>query len=78
MDYLSEEEQYKRTLSQEEISRIKNWELRQIRSRYWGKKHQAHLDEHNIPDHEVEEVWRKIEGEEQVAIEEWKKRQEHE
>ena len=35
-EWLSEEEQYKDTLNNEEISRIKDPELREIRQRHWA------------------------------------------
>ena len=34
-EWLNEEEQYKDTLNNEEISRIKDPELREIRQRHW-------------------------------------------
>lgn len=48
--YLSEEEQFKEILNNEEISRIKDPELRNIRAKYWNLLHQVFLDEHKIPD----------------------------
>jgi hypothetical protein len=38
MEELSEKEEYKETLSKEEISRIKDCDLREIRHKYWLKK----------------------------------------
>lgn len=73
MDYLSEEEECKEILNTEEISRIKDLGLRQIRQKYWGLRHKAHMDEYNIPDHEIGAVWDRLTQEEQKAIEEYKK-----
>lgn len=67
--YLSEEEQYKEILSFDEISRIKDDELREIRSKYWNLRHEAFLDEHNIPDQELEKVWNALKAKELKEIE---------
>lgn len=73
MNYLTEEEQSKEILNNEEISRIKDYGLRQIRQKYWSLRHKAHMDEYNIPDHKIGEVWDRLKQEEQKAIEEYKK-----
>lgn len=73
MDFLSEEEQYKEILSREEIKRIKDFGLRSIREAYWLKRHQAHMDEYNIPDHEIGAVWERIKREEIEAIEKYRR-----
>lgn len=67
--YLSEDEQYKEILNQDEISRIKDNELREIRSKYWNLQHEAFLDEHNIPDQELEKVWNALKAKELKEIE---------
>jgi len=67
--YLSEDEQYKEILNQDEISRIKDDELREIRSKYWNLRHEAFLDEHNIPDQELEKVWNALKAKELKEIE---------
>lgn len=67
--YLSEDEQYKEILNQDEISRIKDNELREIRSKYWNLRHEAFLDEHNIPDQELEKVWNALKAKELKEIE---------
>lgn len=74
INYLSEEEQYKDILNNEEISRIKDLELRNIRSKYWHLKHQAFIDEVNISDNMLESKYNKIMMEENKEIEEYKKR----
>ncbi len=38
-EWLSEEEQYKENLNNEEISRIKDPKLREIRERHWKYRH---------------------------------------
>jgi hypothetical protein len=73
-NYLSEEEQYKDILNNEEISRIKDLELRNIRTKYWHLKHQVFLDEVNISDSMLESKYNNIMTEEKKEIEEYKKR----
>ena len=73
MNFLSKEEQYKEILSQEEIGRIRDFGLRRIREDYWIKRHQAHMDEYNIPDHEIGAVWERIKREEMEAIKKYKR-----
>lgn len=72
--YLSEEEQYKETLNQDEISRIKDDELREIRSKYWNLQHEAFLDERNMPDDKIGDVWRELKAKEFREIEEYRLR----
>ena len=59
-DDLSEEEQFKEILNNEEISRIKDPKLRDIRLKYWNLFHKTFLDEHKIPDNmfgqEIDEI----------------------
>lgn len=43
-EWLNEEEQYKDTLNNEEISRIKDLELREIRQRHWQYRFELHKD----------------------------------
>jgi hypothetical protein len=71
-EYLSEEEQFKEILNNEEISRIEDYELREIRSKYWNKFHKAFLDEINIPDRLLGDVMDKIRKDEKVEIEAYK------
>lgn len=56
-------------MSFDEISRIKDDELREIRSKYWNLRHEAFLDEHNIPDQELEKVWNALKAKELKEIE---------
>lgn len=73
-DYLSEEEQFKEILNNEEISRIKDSELRNIRSKYWNLLHQAFLDEHKIPDSMLGEEFDKTKEAEIKELDEYRKR----
>ena len=63
--YLTQEEQYKDDLNNEEIQRIEDAELREIRQRYWNLMHKAFLDEAGIPDWELEKVVDGIKAREQ-------------
>lgn len=72
MKYLTEEEQYKEILNNEEINRIKDMELRELRMRYWKKRRDAFLDEHNIPDKELESMFDRLREEEQEEIKKYK------
>lgn len=56
MNYLSEEEQFKETLNNEEISRIRDPLLRSIREKYWKLKRDAFLNEQGISDVEFNKV----------------------
>lgn len=48
--YLTVKEQFKKTLNNDEISRIKNLELREIRMKHWEYRIKIFRDEHNISD----------------------------
>ena len=73
-DYLSEEEQFKEILNNEEIGRIRDPELRNIRSKYWSLLHQAFLDEHKIPDRMLGMEFDKIKAEEMKELNEYRHR----
>jgi hypothetical protein len=73
-DYLSEEEQFKEILNNEEISRIKDPELRNIRSKYWNLLHQTFLDEYKIPDRMLVMEFDKIKAEEMKELNEYRQR----
>ncbi len=75
-EYLSETEQYKRILNDEEISRIKDTELRIIRLKYWNLLHEAFLDERSIPDSDIEKVSEQLREKEQQEIAEYRKQRE--
>lgn len=66
--YLSAEEQYKEILNNEEIERIQDYELRQIRHKYWNLRHKAFLDEAHISDQELDRVWENLKAREQDEI----------
>lgn len=71
-NYLSYEEQFKEILNQDEISRIKNVELREVRIKYWNLRHTAFLDEYRIKDSELESVFNDLWSEEQKELEKFK------
>ncbi len=66
--YLTEEEQFKDILNNEEIQRIKDPELRKIRQKYWDLAHKAFLDEAGIPDWKLNDVVESIHAQEQDEI----------
>nr|WP_207715117.1 hypothetical protein [Clostridium beijerinckii] len=53
---MSYEDQFTDTLNQEQISRIEDNEIREIRWKYWNLAHKAFIDERNIPDSELGKV----------------------
>jgi hypothetical protein len=71
---LNEEEQFKEILNNEEIERIRDPELREIRRKYWQLRHKAFLDESRIPDYKLGEEPDKIDEDEQKEIREYKER----
>lgn len=73
-NYLSEVEQFKEILNNEEINRIKDPELRSICLKYWNLLHQAFLDKHNIPDSVLEEEFDKIKAAEIKELDEYRQR----
>ncbi len=72
--YLTQEEQYKDDLNNEEIQRIEDAELREIRQRYWNLMHEAFLDEAGIPDWELEKVVDGIKAREQDEIKKYRQK----
>lgn len=52
MQYLSLEEQFKKTLNNIEITRIEDNELREIRQNHGNYRYRIFLDEHKISDEE--------------------------
>lgn len=73
-DYLSTEEQFKEILNNEEISRISDPELQKIRSKYWVKRHQAFLNERDIPDHKLADVFQDLYDKEKKEIAAYRKK----
>lgn len=74
MDWLSEDEQFKKTLNDREIGRIKDRELREIRMRHWEYRRKVFLDEHNISDEEFMRLTDADYENEAREIEEYKNR----
>lgn len=72
--YLSTEEQYKEILNNEEIERIQDYELREIRQKYWNLRHKAFLDEAHISDQELESVWENLKAREQDEIKKYRQK----
>lgn len=66
--YLSAEEQYKEILNNEEIERIQDTELQEIRRKYWNLLHKAALDEAHISDQELGRVLDDLKAKEQAEI----------
>ena len=64
--YLSAEEQYKEILNNEEIERIQDTELQEIRRKYWNLRHKAALDEAHISDQELGRVLDDLKAKEQA------------
>lgn len=69
--YLSEEEQYKKILNQNEIELIKDIELRAIRSKYWKLRQQAFIDENRISDKQMGIIWDELCIREQKEIDDY-------
>ena len=72
MNYLTEGDQFKEILNYEEISRIKDNELRQIGEKYWELRHKAFIDENDIPDDIIGDIFEKLIKREQEEIENYK------
>ena len=70
MEWLTEEEQYKDSLTSREIERIKDEELRNIRRKYHERMLRNFHDEKNISDKELMKIWREDQEEEKKEIEE--------
>jgi hypothetical protein len=67
-NYLTYEEQFKDILNNEEIGRIKNPNLREIRWKYWELRHKAFINEEKIPDQELGKVTDEINKAEQKEL----------
>ncbi|OME55456.1 hypothetical protein BSK59_13340 [Paenibacillus odorifer] len=70
--YLSYEEQFKEILNNEEIDRIENAELREIRMKYWLLQRDVFLDEKNIPDHELNTISQELRREEMEEVQKFR------
>ncbi len=73
-NYLGEKEQYKKVLNNEEISRIVDSELRDIRMKYWNLLRKTFLDEHKIPDSMLGNEFDIKEAAEAKELDEYRKR----
>lgn len=73
-DWLSEEEQYKEILNPDEISRIKDSRLREIRQKHWNYRHEIFLDEHRISDKRFIELFDKDVEKEREELENYKRK----
>lgn len=74
--WLSEEEQYKDSLNPEQIRRIKDDELREIRRKHWNNRHKLFVDE-TISDQEMVKMSNQDRELERKEIEEYKKREQN-
>lgn len=66
--YLSYEEQFEENLNNEQIERIKDNILRNIRCKYWNLRHAAFLDESGISDTELKHMWDDLKRQENDEI----------
>lgn len=73
-EWLTEEEQYKEILNNEQITRIKDPILREIRMRHWEYQTKIFLDEQNIPDEELEHLIEEDISREKKEIDQYKTR----
>lgn len=62
---------YNCIMNQEEISEIKDINIKTIKRKYWNLKHKAFLDEQNISDSELEKAFDKYSLEEKMELEEY-------
>ena len=72
--YLTVEEQFKKTLNNDEISRIEDPELREIRMKHWEYRIKIFRDEHNISDSEFSGLTDIDYEQEEKELEEYRKR----
>lgn len=72
--YLTMEEQFKETLNNEEIERIEDPELREIRSNHWSYRMKIFRDESNISDQEMCRLTDIDYRDEKKELEEYRKR----
>lgn len=59
-----------------EIDAIEDFELRRIYEKYWVKRHNAFMDEHGIPDWELERVTDEIDRAEEREVAAYLKKKE--
>ncbi len=58
-------------MNNEEIYKIKDLGLSEIRIKYWNLKHKAFLDEQNISDYELEKVFDELDKQENIEVEKY-------
>lgn len=73
-EWLSEDEQYKENLNIDEIHRIKDPKLREIRQKHWNYRNKIFIDEVRISDQELVKLTNRDRELERKEIEEYKKR----
>ncbi len=73
-EWLSEEEQYREILNIDEIHRIKDPELREIRQKHWNYRHKIFMDEMEISDQDLVRLSDQDRELERKEMEEYKKR----
>ena len=59
-----------------EINNIKDYNLREIRLKYWNLRHKAFLDEHGISDQDLGKVLDELTTKEEKEVTEYLKKQE--
>lgn len=73
-EWLSEEEQYKDSITRKEISRIKDVELRELREKHRLYREKIFFNEKQISDQEFTKLYQKDCEEEKRELEEYRKR----
>lgn len=71
--WLTKEEQYQKTLNPNQIQRIEDPKLREIRSKHWLYRHKIFMDEAHISDQELMRLYKLDEEAEQREIDKYKK-----
>lgn len=59
-----------------EINKIEDSNIREIRLKYWDMRHKVFLDEHRISDKEFKNVWNELVAKEEKEISDYLKAQE--
>ena len=71
--WLTKEEQYQKALNPNQIQRIEDPKLREIRSKHWFYRHKIFMDEAHISDQELMRLYKLDEEAEQREIDKYKK-----
>jgi hypothetical protein len=64
-------EKYNCAMNPKEIDAIKDINIKNIKRKYWDLKHKAFLDEHNIADTEIDNVYDSLTQKERKELEEY-------